>query len=498
ALEIETVIHRTTLWLLSLLLLILPMGLIFGLLKNNIFHLNFTGLALLISLMLMLFLAYYNRLKPRIDHFFNRKRYSYQMVLAEMPSRIGSSLDLQVLSVNLFRELKEVLYVRNALILVKQPNQSELEVYSAAGYETAGRAVKLTYEKKSHPERTDFIQWMAVNGRSLEREQVEIDPQFSRIRENAIGFFRDNSLELLIPIMLQDRMIGILGLGKKENLQAYRIKDIELLEVLGRQIGITMDNSLHHGDIVEKERIAEELRLGREIQLSLLPHNPPQLAHLVIQGLMQPAKEIGGDYYDFIPQQDRNDCGIVIGDVSGKGLAAGLMMAMVKTAIYIFSHTESSPKKNLIHINEILDKHLGGEKFMTMLYLVWQAASSTLTYSSAGHEHILLYRKASDKVEAIPSGGLILGVKPDIEDFLEERRIHMETGDKILLYTDGVTEALNPGKDRYGLNRLTETFLRHAARPASKLLASVKEEVYSFMGTHPQADDITLVVMEAV
>ncbi|MDD5067108.1 MAG: PP2C family protein-serine/threonine phosphatase, partial [bacterium] len=329
------------------------------------------------------------------------------------------------------------------------------------------------------------------------REQIEIDPQYNEIKEETLKFFRTLQVELLIPLTMQEQLVGILGLGKKENLQSFRIRDVELLEHIGKQIGITIDNALHHGDIVEKERIAEELRLGRQIQTSLLPQTPPKISKLSLQGLMQPAKEIGGDYYDFIslPGQDR--MGIVIGDVSGKGVAAGLLMAMVKTAIHIFSSRETSPKQILIRINEILDKHIGGEKFMTMLYLIWQAAKSTLTYSSAGHEHILVYRKSTGEVEEILSGGTILGIVPDIDKILEEKNIILRTGDKILLYTDGATEARNQQKEHFGLEGLKKAFMNHSKKSAEAIMKSVKDEIYEFIGNYPQYDDITLVVLEA-
>src|SRR4030043_224351 len=122
---------------------------------------------------------------------------------------------------------------------------------------------------------------------------------------------------------MEGKVNALVGIGKKENLQAYTIRDIELLENMGRQIGITIDNALHHEDIVEKERLSEELRLGREIQTTLLPQEIPVIEGLKIAGLMEPAKEIGGDYYDYLPKA-KDRLAIVIGDVSGKGVAAGL------------------------------------------------------------------------------------------------------------------------------------------------------------------------------
>ncbi|MDD4909021.1 MAG: PP2C family protein-serine/threonine phosphatase, partial [Candidatus Omnitrophica bacterium] len=257
----------------------------------------------------------------------------------------------------------------------------------------------------------------------------------------------------------------------------------------------------------EKERMAEEMKLGREIQMALLPQTLPIIRGLNVQGLMQPAKEIGGDYYDFITLPGTDKLSVVIGDVSGKGVAAGLLMAMAKTAIQTLSQEEHSPRQILIKTNQILSQHIGGHKFMTLLYFMWPADTKTFTYSSAGHEHILICRAnrgpvvvggaTHGAVEAILSGGFMLGMMPDIETYLEDKEIKLDLGDKILLYTDGVTEAQNRDEERYGLDRLISSFQKHSSKPAAELMRVIKDEVYSFIGAHPQYDDITLVVLEA-
>jgi sigma-B regulation protein RsbU (phosphoserine phosphatase) len=133
-----------------------------------------------------------------------------------------------------------------------------------------------------------------------------------------------------------------------------------------------------------------------------------------------------------------------------------------------------------------------------MLYFQWHAYSKTMVYSSAGHEHILIYRNRARILETIQSGGMMLGMIPDIRVFLEERQLQLESNDKILLYTDGVTEALNHNQDRFGLSRLKELFERHQAKSADELMKIIRDEVYAFIGDVPQYDDITLVVMEVL
>ena len=486
--EIDTVIHRTALWLLTLLLVILPVALLFTFSMNWIAALRQVEKISLVSATLMFFVWYYSQVKPRVDQIFRRRKYDYYKVLSEIGQKVGSELDINNVVARLFKELKNILYIRNGMVLVQQPGQLN---YTQAG--------SIGYEKKAVLDHQGPVsQWLNNKKEVLEKEQVDLDPQYASIRQEALVFLNGNSFELLIPVIMENKVNALIGIGKKENLQAYTLKDIELLGRMGRQIGITIDNALHHEDIVEKERLAEELKLGREIQMALLPQGNPEVRGLTVQGLMQPAKEIGGDYYDFITVPSKDSLAVVIGDVSGKGVAAGLLMAMAKTAIHTLSQENHSPKQILLRTNQILNQHIGGQKFMTLLYLLWQPQSKTITYSSAGHEHILLYHSKTKTLEAIQSGGFMLGMLPEIERFLEEKQIQLQSHDKILLYTDGVTEAENQARDRFGLDRLKETFKKHSLKPAQELIQAIKEEVYLFIGNHPQYDDITLVVMEAL
>ena len=492
--EIDTVIHKTALWLLTLLLIILPVGLVVTFSLDWISSLSRIAKLGLTSIVLIFFVWYYSKLKPYVDHLFRRRKYDYYQVLGEIGQKIGSELDINNVVSRLFKELKDVIYIRNGLVLVQQPGQVNYTEAGSIGYEQFVGEEKPEHLTLKHD--SPLSQWLQSHQKVLERGQVDVDSQYQSIKDEASLFLNRNSLELLIPVIMEGKVNALVGIGKKENLQAYTIKDIELLENMGRQIGITIDNAMHHEDIVEKERLAEEMKLGREIQMNLLPRQTPSIRGLSVQGLMQPAKEIGGDYYDFITLSAKDQLAVVIGDVSGKGVAAGLLMAMAKTAIHTLSQDEASPKQILIRTNSILNQHIGGQKFMTMLYFRWDAATSKLSYSSAGHEHILIYR-GNGKVESIQSGGFMLGMIPDIANFLEDRSITLNPKDKVVLYTDGVTEARNPQEDLFGLPRLTELVSQHGAEPAIELLASLKDEVYAYISTREQFDDITLVVMEA-
>ncbi|MFA5116434.1 MAG: SpoIIE family protein phosphatase [Candidatus Omnitrophota bacterium] len=493
--EIDTVIHRTILWLLTLVIVILPIGLAEMLSINWIYSLNALARLTLLSAVIMFSVWYYARIKPRIDHLFRRRKYDYYKVLGEIGQKIGSELNIEQVSTRLFKELKDVIYIRNGLLLVQEPGQSDYIEAGSIGYEQFVGTEKKPTVKLTQA--SPVSQWLQTRQKAIEKEQLDADPQYEDIKENASTFLKENALEILIPVFLEDKVNAIVGIGKKENLQAYTITDIELLENMGRQIGITIDNAMHHEDIVEKERLAEEMKLGREIQMNLLPHSTPNISGLSVQGLMQPAKEIGGDYYDFITLPNKDELSVVIGDVSGKGVGAGLLMAMAKTAIHTLSQEQTSPKEILMRTNSILNQHVGGQKFMTMLYFRWNALQKTLSYASAGHEHILIFRISDGKIETVQSGGFMLGMIPEIGKFLEDKSISLNLGDKVVLYTDGVTEARNPQEEMFGLSRLITSITKNSSQPAIELMNSVKNEVYSFIDTREQYDDITLVVMEA-
>ncbi|MFA5116663.1 MAG: GAF domain-containing SpoIIE family protein phosphatase, partial [Candidatus Omnitrophota bacterium] len=304
---------------------------------------------------------------------------------------------------------------------------------------------------------------------------------------------------IAVPLQTRDKPIGILYMDNRLAGGTFGKDELELMKGFAVQASVSIENAYLVSSLVEQERLKQELELGRQIQESLLPKESPVIQGLKLSGLMLPAKEIGGDYYDFVTPEDPNNpsVSIVIGDVSGKGVAAGLLMAMAKTAIHTLSQEETSPKQILLRTNQILVKHIGAQKFMTMLYFRYDTNTKTLTYSSAGHEHILIYRANLNKVESIISGGFMLGMVPDISNFLEEHQITLNPKDKILLYTDGVTEARNPKEEQFSFERLVDIYQKYASKPAEQLLSSIKEEVYSFIDTREQYDDITLVVMEA-
>jgi serine phosphatase RsbU (regulator of sigma subunit) len=251
----------------------------------------------------------------------------------------------------------------------------------------------------------------------------------------------------------------------------------------------------------EKERLAQELRVARDIQMSLLPQGPVRMRGLALMGYCEPAREVGGDYYDFL-RLDDHVLGVLIADVAGKGTSAALYMAELKGLMLSLSQRHRSPRTLLIDANRIMAQQLDPRSFITMTYLVIDLEARTLTHARAGHCP-LLHRPALDgsppRTRALTPDGLVLGLRIDngetFERLLEEVTIPLTTGDLFVLYTDGVTEATNDAGEWFGDRRLATLIEDHGALPFDQLRERMLREVEVFAGAQAQHDDMTWVLV---
>ncbi len=248
----------------------------------------------------------------------------------------------------------------------------------------------------------------------------------------------------------------------------------------------------------EKQRLDDELRIAREIQQSLLPVSPPRMAGLDIAALCEPAREVGGDYYDFFEIGPRQ-LGVLIADVSGKGTSAALYMAELKGLMLALSHTERSPRRLLIDVNRRLADHLDNRSFITMTYAVIDLERRTLTSARAGHTPLVLV--SGGRSEVIASEGMVLGLRlpgagQRFEQILAEHAREIRPGDAIVLYTDGVTEAMDTHGELFGEAALTRLVAGHYQLDATGLRDRILDEVNAFVGDAEPHDDMTMVVLK--
>jgi phosphoserine phosphatase RsbU/P len=253
----------------------------------------------------------------------------------------------------------------------------------------------------------------------------------------------------------------------------------------------------------EKKRLEEELRIARQIQMSLLPRGPLDVPGLGITALCVPAREVGGDYYDFFPLGgDR--LGVLIADVSGKGTSAALYMAELKGLVLSLSQIYQSPRQLLIEANRILAQNLDSRSFITMTYAVLDLAEGVMTYARAGHTPLIYFpgggspRRAA---QVLVPNGMVVGLRIDgaeelFSDLLEEKQIVLDKGDVIVFYTDGITEAMNPASDLFGESRLSRIVEEHGHLESGELRERILREIEAFVGPADQHDDMTMILIK--
>ena len=258
----------------------------------------------------------------------------------------------------------------------------------------------------------------------------------------------------------------------------------------------SVEGLLHQA--AEKKRLENELRLARQIQMSLLPRDPASVPGLSVTAVCRPAREVGGDYYDFIRLAERR-LGLLVADVSGKGTSAALYMAELKGLVLSLGHTYESPRQLLIEANRILAGALDSRSFITMLYAVIDLEAGTLTYARAGHTPLIHASGNGSRreVRVLAPDGLVLGLhgfERQFVELLEEHQMAVRPGDVAVLFTDGVTEAMNEQDDLFGEARLAR-LLEDDADSSDVLHERILRDVDTFVGSAAQHDDMTMVLL---
>jgi len=246
------------------------------------------------------------------------------------------------------------------------------------------------------------------------------------------------------------------------------------------------------------KRMSEELSIGSDIQRNILPKAMPQIPGLSIYGKTRPASEVGGDSFDIISAAKNNTL-IYIGDVTGHGVPAGLIMVMVNMLIRTLSEIYASGYDILVNTNRLLKQRIEQRRFMTSVLLRWQQTDQKMFFTGCGHEHILIFRHGQSVAEVKQTGGIALGMVPDISKIIHEEEILFESGDTIILYSDGIVEAKNMQGEMYGLDRLNAVVSQHAgASQPEELFTLISQDFAVFVGEQIQNDDITLIVIRRV
>ena len=325
----------------------------------------------------------------------------------------------------------------------------------------------------------------------VEVEKLDLDsPALAKMREAGV--------KLLVPLVSQGELIGLLNLGPRLSQQEYSADDRKLLSDLATQtapaVRVAQLVRQQQQEAKERERIEQELKVARLIQQTLLPKTLPEIPGYDVAAYYQPAREVGGDFYDFLALEDGR-LGLVVGDVTDKGVPAALVMATTRTMLRAAGQRLLSPGEVLQRVNDVLVQDIPPNMFVTCLYAILDPGSGRLVYANAGHD--LPYRRRAGRgegAEELRARGMPLGLMPGMG--YEEKEMVLRKGESVLFYSDGLVEAHDPRREMFGFPRLQGLVGAHRSG-GSSLISFLLAELARFTGENwEQEDDITLVTLD--
>jgi phosphoserine phosphatase RsbU/P len=300
-------------------------------------------------------------------------------------------------------------------------------------------------------------------------------------------------LHLALPIKHQNETCAVLCLGPKMTGKVFGTDDIELLYALGNLAFTSIQNTYLVDEQIERQRLQEEMKLAKHIQERLLPQELPRLKGVDLAATAIPSREVGGDYYDVIKLEGPRVL-TAIADVTGKGAPAAMLMANLQSCLHVMSPMPMSLEEAIGHINRVICKNTDFDKFITFFTGIYHMEDRTFTYVNAGHNPPMLVR-ADGSIELLEKGGLLLGVMSGMP--YESGTVTLEPGDSVVMFTDGVTEAMGIAEEEFGEERLEPVLVAHRATDAREILKAIKEAVAEFVGEQAQlSDDFTVLILK--
>ncbi len=296
-----------------------------------------------------------------------------------------------------------------------------------------------------------------------------------------------------VPLIVQGEVLGALVVDEVDAPHVFSNRQVEMVAGVASQLAVAIESARLTQQETERARMGEELRVAHEIQASFLPETSPVLPGYDIAHVWLAAREVAGDFFDFIPLNARR-LGLVIADVSDKGVPAAIFMALARVLTRVVAADRRSPARVLQRVNDLLLENSRSDMFITLWYGVLDPVRHDLLFANAGHNPPLLLSAASGQIRLLRTHGRILGILPTA--VLEDDLVALAPGDLLILYTDGVTDAINPNEESFDMERLQAVVLAHQAQSAAAIAEAIKAAVREFVGAAPQFDDLTLIVVK--
>jgi phosphoserine phosphatase RsbU/P len=450
-----------------------------------------TWAAILIGVSGAVLISTFRRLTAKLilwmDRRFFREAYNAELVLTDLSKSVATIRDTRALLETVARRIADSLHVSRIAMFLERGNFYQ-PAY-ALGYGSLP-PVQL-------PRNTTTV-------RMLKTEQAPAriyfdDPQswVHGAPEPEQEALQELNAQLLLPVSLDSRLLGLISLGPKKSEAPYSRADLQLLSAVASQTGLALENAelteSIRREVAERERVNRELEIAREVQQRLFPQNLPEVRGLEFAGYCRPALGVGGDYYDFVRLED-GSLGIAIGDVSGKGIAAALMMASLQASLRGQTLTPSLTLAQMVqHINRLVYEASAENRYATFFYAQYDPSTRILRYVNAGHNPPMLWRGMSGEVVRLEEGGMVVGLFRDFP--YSEASLELEPSDIFVAFTDGISEAMNNADEEFDEERLIDAVKTCKSRCAADMITSILERVDAFTAGAPQHDDMTLVVV---
>ena len=331
-----------------------------------------------------------------------------------------------------------------------------------------------------------FIGVVAQTGKPIISPDVTKDDRYFAGRELTRS-------EMVAPIISNDRVIGVFDL-ESDDLDAYSEDDLSVLQLLTSQVAIIIEKVQLHEQVVEKKRIQAQLEVARQVQLELLPASDPVVDHFDISAYVFPTEEVSGDYYDWV-RIFEDQIAIVVADAVGKGIPAALLMSFLRASLRAGIQTGYAPHVAFSKVGSLLYESTEDNQFITAIYGILDSTNKTFVFSNAGHNPPLLI-KPDGEYRFVEYGDVPLGMFDDIH--YHQHFIRFETGQVMVIYTDGITEAANPNGEEFGNDRFAKRVLEGIHLPAKRMIDHIRKGVADFTEKKFLDDDGTLFVVKAL
>ena len=404
-------------------------------------------------------------------------------LLYRLSQAFNSSLDENEVLNTVIDEVIAVLHAERGFIMLFEADGSQ-------NFSVARGLDRQTIEQPQSQVSQSVIHKVASEGQPLLTSDAQSDSRFSMRQSVMLLGLRSI---LCVPLKVKDKIKGVVYADNRFEAGIFTQADLELLTAIASIASIAIENARLYQMAIEKGRMQRELQLAREMQTSFLPQEIPQLEGWEFVARWEPAREVAGDYFDFIPVDD-NQLGLVIADVTDKGAPAALFMVFSNSIVRASVNPSLTPATSIRNANRLICAKSPNAMFVSLVYLMLEPVTGRVKYVNAGHNPPIYYSAASGQLQTLSRTGMVLGIDP--EAFFDQRALMMNPGDFILLYTDGLTDAIDAEEHAFGMDRLQEVILANPTASAEELINEIEDALFAHMGDTTPIDDVTLLLLK--